>query len=102
MLDLHLSSGQGLSVETPSGDVEVIVLEVHPETKETTIEVLVPDEWAGTVPPAATYKLHEEFAISAPDGQIRIKVLRFRPRPDGTGGSISLGIDAPREWPILR
>ena len=45
MLDLRLSSDQSLSIETPSGDVEFCVLEVHPETSEATIEVLVPGEW---------------------------------------------------------
>ena len=101
MLDLHLSSDQCLSIETPSGDVEVCVLEVHPETQEAMIEVVLPEEWAGA-PPPSSYKLHQEFVIGAPDGQIRLKVLRFRPRPDGTGGSVSLGIDAPRAWPVLR
>jgi len=102
MLDLHLSSGQALAIETPSGDVEVCVLEVHPETSETTIEVSVPEEWETTIAAPTVYKLQEEFIISVPDGQIRIKVLRFRPRPDKTGGSVSLGIDAPRAWPVLR
>ena len=102
MLDLHLSPFQGLSIETPSGDVEVSVVEVRPETKEAVLEIDVPDGWPSPPESPSTYKLHEELSIGAPDGQIRLKVLRFRPRPDGTGGSVSLGIDAPRAWPILR
>ena len=102
MLDLHLSNNQSLGIETPSGDVEVCVLEVHPESSEALIEVLLPDEWTLAAPETTSYKLHQEFIVKVPDGQIRLKVLRFRPRPDGTGGSVSLGIDAPREWPILR
>lgn len=101
MLDLHLSSGQGLVIETPSGDVEVCALEVQPEDNQVTIEVVVPEGWE-TEASTAAYGLHQEFTIPVPDGQVRIKVLRFRPRPDGTGGSVSLGIDAPRSWPISR
>ena len=101
MLDLHLSNGQGLSIETPSGGVEVWTVEVHPEDKQVDLEVVVPVEWALEAL-TGTYKLHQEIAMQVPDGQIRIKVLRFRPRPDGTGGAVSLGIDAPRDWPILR
>jgi hypothetical protein len=103
MLDLHLSNGQGLSIETPSGEVEVWTVEVHPEEKQVDLEVVIPEEWALEAL-TGTYKLHQEFSMQVPDveGQIRIKVLRFRPRPDGTGGAVSLGIDAPRDWPILR
>ena len=102
MLDLHLSSNQCLCVETPSGEVEVCVLDVRPETNEASIEVKGPEEWDVALPGETTYKLHDEFVVGVPDGQIRLKLLRFRPRPDGTGGSVSLGIDAPREWPVLR
>jgi hypothetical protein len=102
MLDLHLSSDQSVCIETPSGDVEVCIDEVRPENNEATIEVVVPDEWDGGLPDPRTYKVLEEFVVSVPDGQIRLKLLRFRPRPDGTGGSVSLGIDAPRAWPILK
>jgi hypothetical protein len=102
VLDLHLSQYQGLAIETPSGDVEVSVVEVRPEAGEATLEIDVPEEWKGAPISPATFKLHEELSIGAPDGSIRLKVLRFRPRPDGTGGSVSLGIDAPRSWPILR
>jgi hypothetical protein len=103
LLDLHLSRFQGVAIETPSGDVEVIVTEVRPETNEAEIEVNVPDEWQNPpTPDATTYRLHDEFTIGAPDGTIRVKVLRFRPRPDGSGGAVSLGIDAPRSWPILK
>ena len=101
MLDLHISSGQGILIETPSGDVEVLADEIQPEAKQVTVEVVVPDTWEVESFTAA-YALHQEFTVQAPDGQIRIKVLRFRPRPDGTGGSVSLGIDAPRLWPISR
>lgn len=101
MLDLHISSGQGLSIETPSGEVEVWAVDVRPQESQVDLELVVPAEWPieGS---SATYGLHQEFALDVPDGRIRIKVLRFRPRPDGTGGSVSLGIDAPRDWPILR
>ncbi len=102
MLDLRLNQDQSLSIETPSGDVEVCVLEVHPETSEATIEVLVPGEWQSGTTPTTTYKVHDEFVVGTPDGEIRQKVLRFRPRPDGSGGSVALGVDAPRSWPILR
>ena len=101
MLDLHLSAGQGLSIETPSGEVEVWTVEVKPEESRVTLELVVPEGWP-VEGYTETYELHQEFALRAPDGQIRIKVLRFRPRPDGTAGAVSLGIDAPREWPILR
>ena len=103
MLDLHLSRFQGIAIETPSGEVEVIVTEVRPEANEADIEIAVPDDWqdAPSSEPT-TYRLHEEFTIGVPDGTIRLKVLRFRPRPDGSGGAVSLGIDAPRSWPILR
>src|SRR5687768_3662494 len=98
MLDLHLSTGQGLSIETPSGEVEVWTVEVQPEESQVTLELVVPEEWPieGS---RETYKLHQELSLQVPDGQIRLKVLRFRPRPDGTGGAVSLGIDAPRDWP---
>jgi hypothetical protein len=102
VLDLRLSANQCLGVSTPSGDVEVCVTEVHPETSEATIEIDVPEEWPVPAPEAASYKLHQELTLEVPDGRIRLKVLRFRPRPDGTGGSVALGIDAPREWPVLR
>jgi hypothetical protein len=101
MLDLHLSSGQGLVVETPSGDLEVWAVEVEPERKQVTLELIVPEEWE-TSSAQAAYKLHDEFTVPVPDGQVRFKVLRFRPRPDGTAGAVSLGIDAPRSWPISR
>lgn len=101
MLDLHLSTGQGLLIETPSGDVEVVVEEVDPIEKKATLDVAVPEEWPAPSHVTA-YSVREEFTVEAPDGVIRIKVLRFRPRPDGTGGSVSLGIDAPREWQISR
>ena len=103
MLDLHLSRFQAIAIETPSGDVEVSVVEVRSEANEADIEIAVPDGWQNAPPPEpVTYRLHEEFSIGAPDGTIRLKVLRFRPRPDGGGGAVSLGIDAPRAWPILR
>jgi hypothetical protein len=102
MLDLHLSQYQGIAIETPSGDVEVSVVEVRPEANEALIEINVPDGWKDAPESPAPFKLHQELSIGAPDGQIRLKVLRFRPRPDGTGGAVSLGIDAPRAWPILR
>ena len=101
MLDLHLSSGQGLLIETPSGDVEVWAVEVQPEEQQVTVEVVVPEDWAER-PHTGAYKLHQEFKLQAPEGEIRIKVLRFRPRPDGTAGAVSLGIEAPRSWPISR
>ena len=101
MLDLRLSADQGLLIETPTGDVEVVAVEVQSEESQATLEVVVPEGWQEQTY-TATYGLHEEFALHAPDGQIRIKVLRFRPRPDGTAGSVALGIDAPRSWPISR
>src|SRR5688572_13767664 len=101
MLDLHISSGQGILIETPSGDVEVMAEEIQPEAKQVTVEVVLPEGWESESHTTA-YALHQEFTVEAPDGRIRIKVLRFRPRPDGTGGSVSLGIDAPRSWPISR
>ena len=101
MLDLHISTGQGVLIETPSGDVEVWADEIQAEMKQVTVEVVLPDSWDSDSYTAA-YALHEEFILQAPDGQIRIKVLRFRPRPDGSGGAVSLGIDAPRSWPISR
>lgn len=101
MLDLHISSGQGLLIETPSGDIEVIALDIEPQQSQTTLELVIPEDWE-IKPYTQTYKLHEEFELKAPEGRIRIKVLRFRPRPDGTAGSVSLGIDAPRDWPISR
>ena len=102
MLDLHLSQYQAIGIQTPSGDVEVSVIEVHPEANEATLEIDVPEGWPSPPESPAAFKLHQELSIGAPDGTIRLKVLRFRPRPDGTGGAISLGIDAPRAWPILR
>ena len=101
MLDLHLSTGQGIVVETPSGDVEVWVQEVLPDQSHVKLEVMLPDDWTEKSR-TTTFKLREEFNVQAPDGLIRLKVLRFRPRPDGTGGAVSLGIDAPRSWPISR
>jgi hypothetical protein len=101
MLDLHIGGGQGLLIETPSGDVEVWALDVQPQESQTTLEIVLPEEWKQDSY-TADYRLHEEFQIEAPEGRIRIKVLRFRPRPDGTAGSVSLGIDAPREWPISK
>jgi hypothetical protein len=101
VLDLHLRRYQAIGIETPSGEVEVCVLDVRPEANEADIEVTVPEDWPRQ-PGPATYGLQDEFAIDAPDGEIRLKVLRFRPRPDGTGGAVSLGIDAPRSWPILK
>ncbi|MGE0057042.1 MAG: hypothetical protein AB7T32_03545 [Dehalococcoidia bacterium] len=101
MLSLHIGAGQGLLIETPSGDVEVWADEVKPESSEVALDFITPEEWENR-PEAATYKLLDEFTLAVPDGQIRIKVLRFRPRPDGTGGSVSLGIDAPREWPVSK
>jgi hypothetical protein len=103
VLDLHLSRFQGVAIETPSGDVELSIVEVRPEANEADIEIAVPEGWTDAPSPdPITYRLHEEFSIGAPDGTIRLKVLRFRPRPDGSGGAVSLGIDAPRAWPILR
>jgi hypothetical protein len=101
MLSLHIAAGQGLMIETPSGDVEVWADDVKPEEKQVALDFITPEEWEDR-PVAATYKLLDEFMLAVPDGQIRIKVLRFRPRPDGTGGSVSLGIDAPREWPVSK
>jgi len=101
MLSLHITEGQGLLIETPSGDVEVWVDELRPETDHVALDVIVPEDWADG-PGAANYKLHDEFTLAVPDGQIRLKVLRYRPRPDGTGGSVSIGIDAPREWPVSK
>ena len=102
MLDLRLSRDQSLVIETPSGGVEVSVLDVRPLDGEARIEVLVPDEWTLDGIPERAYKLHEEFVASVPDGQIRLKILRFRPNRDGTSGSVAIGIDAPREWEVLR
>jgi hypothetical protein len=65
------------------------------------IEVVLPEDWTEKSR-TATFALQEEFSVQAPDGLIRVKVLRFRPRPDGAGGAVSLGIDAPRAWPISR
>ncbi len=102
MLDLHLAVDQGILIETPSGDVEVGVTEIEPETQVATIEVVFPDEW-GEPPEPASYKLHDEFVVDVPDGQIRFKVLRFRPQKYGTGnGQVSLGIDAPRDWLVSK
>jgi hypothetical protein len=101
MLSLHIGTGQGLLIETPSGDVEVWADEVKPEDNQVALDVIVPEDWKNR-PEPATYKLQDEFIVKVPDGEIRIKVLRFRPRPDGTGGSVSLGIDAPRDWPVSK
>ncbi len=101
MLSLHIGTGRGLLIETPSGDVEVWADDIRPEAGEVALDILVPEEWEDQ-PAAATYKLNDEFTFAVPDGEIRIKVLRFRPRPDGSGGSVSLGIDAPREWPVSK
>ena len=101
MLDLHLSDGQGLLIETPSGDVEVWATDVQPKDERVTVELVVPGDWKDQ-PSTTQCKLHQELIVQTTDGQIRVKVLRFRPRPDGTGGAVSLGIDAPRSWPISR
>ena len=101
MLDIHMSGGQGVLIETPSGDVEVMAIDVQPGLQQVDLEVAVPESWQGEAL-TATYKLHDEFVVQAPKRPIRIKVLRFRPRPDGTAGAVSLGIDAPRSWPISR
>jgi hypothetical protein len=102
MLDLRLSRDQSLVIETPSGGVEVCVLDVRPQDQEATIEVLVPDDWTLDGIPGRAYRLHEEFVVDVPDGQIRLKLLRFRPNRDGTAGSVAIGIDAPRDWAVLR
>lgn len=101
MLDLRLATGRGLLIETPAGDVEVWADDVQSENEQVVLDVILPDEWQSE-PYAGTYKLQQEFAITTPEGPIRVKVLRFRPKPDGTGGSVSLGIDAPREWKVSR
>jgi hypothetical protein len=101
MLSLHIAEGRGLLIETPSGDIEVWADEVKPEEDRVALDFITPDEWQDR-PEAASFKLHDELTLKAPDGEVRLKVLRFRPRPDGTGGSVSLGIDAPREWPISK
>jgi len=101
MLSLHIGAGRGLLIETPSGGVEVWADALRPEEQEVDLDVIVPEDWPER-PGAATYRLHDEFILTVPDGSIRIKVLRFRPRPDGSGGSVSLGIDAPREWQVSK
>ena len=101
MLDLHISEGQGLLIETPSGGVEVWASEIRPEDEQATLEIIVPDEWTIEGSTAA-YKLHQELELDVPDGRIRIKVLRFRTNKYGGSTSVSLGIDAPREWPVSR
>ena len=102
MLDLRLRKDESLLIETPSGGVEVCVLDVRPQDDEATLEVLVPDEWTIDGIPGRAYKLHEEFVVAVPDGSIRLKLLRFRPNRDGTDGSVAIGIDAPRDWEVLR
>jgi hypothetical protein len=102
MLDLRLSRDQSLIIETPSGGVEVSVLDVKPQDEVATMEVLVPDDWTVDGIPERVYKLHEEFVLGVPDGEIRLKLLRFRSNRDGKGGSVALGIDAPRDWPVFR
>jgi hypothetical protein len=102
MLDLRLRKDESLVIETPSGGVEVVVVEVRPQDEEATIEVLVPDEWTMDGIPERAYRLREEFVVPVPDGHIRLKVLRFRPNRDGTDGSVAIGIDAPRDWEVLR
>ena len=102
MLDLRLRKDESLLIETPSGGVEVVVLEVRSQDEQATIEVLVPDEWTIDGLPERAYSLHEEFIVPVPDGQIRLKLLRFRPNRDGTDGSVAIGIDAPRDWEVLR
>ena len=52
--------------------------------------------------PERAYKLHEEFVVAVPDGKIRLKLLRFRSNREGTDGSVAIGIDAPRDWEVLR
>lgn len=101
MLDLRVSPGQGILIETPSGDVEVWAVDVQPEASRATLEVVMPEDWEQPSYTAG-YNLHEEFNLAVPDGEIRIKLLRFRPRPGGTGGSVALGIDAPRSWPVSK
>ena len=81
MLDLRLSRDQSLLIETPSGGVEVCVLDVRPQDEEATIEVLVPDDWTIDGIPKRAYRLHEEFVVNVPDGTIRLKLLRFRSEP---------------------
>ena len=102
MLDLRLRRDESLLIETPSGGVEVCVLEVRPQDNEATIEVLVPDEWTLDGIPGRAYRLHDEFVVAVPDGSIRLKLLRFRPNREGTDGSVAIGIDAPRDWEVLR
>jgi hypothetical protein len=102
MLDLRLRRDESLLIETPSGGVEVHMLDVRPKDDEATIEVLVPDDWTMDGIPERAYKLHEEFVLPVPDGQIRLKLLRFRPNREGTDGSVAIGIDAPRDWEVLR
>lgn len=101
MLSLHIGAGQGLLIETPSGDVEVWAEDVKPEANQVSLGFVVPEEWENH-PQAATYQLLDEFTLTVPDGEIRLKVLSFRPRPGGNGGRVSLGIDAPREWPVSK
>ena len=103
MLDLRLAVDQGILIETPSGDVEIGVLEIEPENEVATIAVIFPDEWDQPEPEPTARKLHDEFVVDVPDGQIRFKVLRFRPQKYGTGnGQVSLGIDAPRDWLVSK
>lgn len=101
MLDLHIANGQSILIETPSGGVEVWADAVRSQDKEVELDV-IGQEALSSLSRKGTFGLHDEIVVEAPDGNIRIKVLRFRPKFDGTGGSVSLGLDAPREWRITR
>jgi hypothetical protein len=101
VLDLRLSQEQSLFILTPLGEVEVCATEVKPEAEEATIEVTLPEELESHTT-SGTYKLLDELTIEAAGETIRLKVLRFRPGKYGGSGSVALGIDAPRDWPVMR
>ena len=101
MLDLRLAQEQSLFILTPLGELEVCAVEVNADASEATIEITLPEELDSTTT-TGTYKLLDEFTVEAAGETIRLKVLRFRPGKYGGAGSVALGIDAPRDWPVMR
>jgi hypothetical protein len=96
MLALARLPGQSIILETPSGLFSILLIKVNRSSN--TIELRLKADW---LPGHADVTLQSEASLK-PQALASLASIRFLEWGNQGKSRVKLGIDAPRDWHILR
>lgn len=98
MLILSRQRGEGLLIQSERDAVEFDVLNVRIRSQTATIRVVVPEQ----MEKPREVQRNDRVLVKRPEADVSFIITDFRTGGGNGGGSLVIGIDAPKDWQISR